>query len=139
MKFVSLFFFAALMTGTWMMSHGKRQVPERVHADVQRDLRQIIADLLKENAPRSKNLVFQRIYTHADDASHLTATFRYTFDDAGDDNEPTHVGISGTASLEKVSEVDDVSTWKLSNVKLSDSEVEFAEPLIITATPKTTK
>ena len=134
MKFISLIFFVAAMTGTWMASHAKRAVPESVHVGIQDDLQRIIGELLQKNAPQAKNLKFERFYTETNSASKVTAFFRYGFDDAAEGGETTRTTIAGSAILNKTGETADNSTWSLDELKLSDSEVDFAEPLHVTAT-----
>jgi hypothetical protein len=138
MKFISLIFFVAAMTGTWMASHAKRAVPESVHTGIQDDLKRIIGDLLQKNAPDAKNLVFERFYTQTNSPAKVTAYFSYAFDDKTEEGAPTRTQIAGSAILNKTGETPEESTWSLDELKLLDSAVDFNEPLQITATAQPT-
>ena len=133
MKFISLIFFVAAMTGTWLASHAKSAVPESVHTGIQNDLKDIIGDLLRKNAPDSKNLKFERFYTSTDSPTRVTAYFSYAFDDRTADGELARTSIAGSATLNKTGETAAESTWSLDELKLLDSAVDFSEPLQITA------
>lgn len=133
MKFISLIFFALATTGTWMATHAKRAVEQSVHIGIQNDLKRIITEYVKGKLPDSKNLVFEKFYTKTINAGQVVAFFNYAFEDKTEDGEPARVEIEGSATLNKIEETAEASTWNLDQLKILNNKVDFTEPIQITA------
>ena len=133
MKFISLIFFALATSGTWMATHAKRAVEESVHVGIQNDLKRIITEYVQSKLPQSKNLVFDKFYTKTINKGQVIAFFNYAFEDKTDDGEPARVEIEGSATLNKVEETAEASTWNLDQLKILNNKVDFSEPIQITA------
>jgi hypothetical protein len=133
MKIVSVIFFALALSGTWMAAHAKRQISQSVHVGIQNDLKRIITEYVQKNLPQSKNLRFEKFWTETVKKNQVKALFAYSFEDVSEDGEPATVEISGSATLNKVSEANDVSTWSFDELRILDNKVSFDEPLQITA------
>lgn len=133
MKIVSVLVFAAAMLGSWIVVHGKKPVAESVHAGIQSDLRQIIADYIQKNRPDSKNLVFQRFWTETINPNKVRALFLYSFEDKTESGEMAEVTLEGSAILNKTEETPEVITWSFDELKVLGNSVNFTEPIQITA------
>lgn len=133
MKIVSVIFFAVALTGTWMMAHATKAVPESVHIGIQNDLKRVISEYIQKNLPQSKNLRFDKFWTETVKKDRVKAYFTYSFDDTTDEGEPAEVEIEGSATLNKVEETADTSTWSFDELQISDNKVNFTEPIKITA------
>lgn len=135
MKIISLIVFLAAIIGTWHFSHRALAVPESIHVDIQNELKQIIADYVHKQLPTSKNVVFTRFWTQTVNPTKVKASFAYSFDDDGK-NGPTTVDINGYAILNKSKEDANSEEWSFDELHISDSGVDFQQPLTITTSPK---
>lgn len=133
MKIVSVLIFAAALIGTWVAAHTPRVVPESVHADIQSELKTIIAEYIQKNLPESKNLRFEKFWTETVKASQVKAYFAYSFEDKTESGEEAAVEIEGSAILNKVEETPENVTWSFDTLIISDNKVTFSEPIRITA------
>lgn len=133
MKIVSVLVFAAAMVGSWILVHGQKPVSESVHAGIQSDLKQIIADYIQKNRPESKNIVFQRFWTETINPNKVKALFLYSFEDKTESGEMAEVTLEGSAILNKTNETPEMATWSFDELKILGNAVTFTEPLQITA------
>ena len=97
MKIVSVLVLAIAMIGSWTLVNSKRPVAESVHAGIQSDLKNIIAEYVQQNLPESKNLRFQRFYTENVNENQVRAFFTYSFEDKAESGEVAEVTLEGTA------------------------------------------
>ena len=133
MKVVSLLVFAVALVGSWALVHSKKMVAESVHIGIQNDLRNIITDFVQKNLPQSKNLRFEKMWTETVKKDKVMAHFVYSFEDNSQGTEPATVQVNGTAVLNKVNETPQMATWSFDELKILDNEVNFTEPVQITA------
>jgi hypothetical protein len=133
MKVVSLFVFAVALIGSWALVHSKKMVAESVHIGIQNDLRNIITEYVQKNLPQSKNLRFEKMWTETLKKDKVAAYFVYSFEDSSQGSEPATVQVNGRAILNKVNETPQMATWSFDELKILDNEVNFSEPLHITA------
>jgi hypothetical protein len=133
MKVVSLLVFAVALVGSWALVHSKKMVAESVHIGIQNDLRNIITEYVQKNLPQSKNLRFEKMWTETLKKDKVAAYFVYSFEDSSQGNEPATVQVNGRAILNKVNETPQMATWSFDELKILDNEVNFSEPLQITA------
>lgn len=134
MKVVSLLVFAVALVGSWAMVHSKKLVAESVHIGIQNDLRNIITEYVQKNLPDSKNLKFEKMWTETVKKDRVKAYFVYSFEDQSNGSEPAIVEINGSAILNKVNETPQMATWSFDEFKILDNEVNFTDPVQITAT-----
>lgn len=133
MKVVSLLVFAVALVGSWALVHSKKMVAESVHIGIQNDLRNIITEYVQKNLPQSKNLRFEKMWTETLKKDKVAAYFVYSFEDNSQGNEAATVQVNGRAILNKVNETPQMATWSFDELKIMDNEVNFTEPLQITA------
>ena len=114
------------------MVHAPRPVSESVHADIQNDLKNIIAEYVQKNLPDSRNLKFEKFWTETVTPNQVKASFVYSFDNP-DGGETAQVQIQGSAILNKVDETAETVTWSFDQLSISDNKVTFTEPIQITA------
>jgi hypothetical protein len=122
-----------MLSGTWMMVHAQRPISESVHAGIQSDLKRVISEYVQKNLPQSKNLRFEKFWTETVSKTQVKAYFAYTFEDSTEEGQPAEVEIEGSAVLNKVEETADSSTWSFDELKILDNQVNFTEPIQITA------
>lgn len=133
MKIISVLIFAAALVGSWVAAHTPRAVPESVHADIQNELKKIIAEYIQKNLPESKNLRFEKFWTKTMTPTQVQAFFSYSFEDKMEDGEDAAVGIEGSALLNKIEETPENVTWSFDSLTISDNKVTFTDPIRITA------
>jgi hypothetical protein len=133
MKVVSLLVFAVALVGSWALVHSKKMVAESVHIGIQNDLRNIITEYVQKNLPQSKNLRFEKMWTETVKKDKVAAYFVYSFEDNSQGSEPATVQVNGRAILNKVNETPQMATWSFDELKILDNEVNFSEPLQISA------
>lgn len=133
MKVVSLLVFAVALIGTWSLAHSKKMVAESVHVGIQNDLRNIITEYVQKNLPESKNLRFEKMWTETVKKDKVAAHFVYSFEDNSQGGEPATVQVNGRAILNKINETPQMATWSFDELKILDNEVNFSEPIQITA------
>lgn len=134
MKIVSVLLFAAALIGSWHLVNRRVAVPEQMHASIQSELKNIIADYVQKNRPNSKNLQFEKFWTEAAKPNRVKAYFTYSFEDTSEESGETLTEISGTAVLNRAGETPDEVTWSLDELNIENNKVEFQEPINITAT-----
>jgi hypothetical protein len=108
-------------------------VAESVHIGIQNDLRNIITEYVQKNLPQSKNLRFEKMWTETLKKDKVAAYFVYSFEDNSQGSEPATVQVNGRAILNKVNETPQMATWSFDELKILDNEVNFSEPLQISA------
>ncbi len=136
MKFISVVFFTAALIGTWHLVHEPRPVAESVHAGIQNDLRNIIADYIRQNRPGTEDVHFESLWTETISDRQVKAHFRYWFDDRDQESgESAAVHIEGSAVLNKVDENEEVVTWSFDELSIADTKITFETPIQITARP----
>lgn len=133
MKIVSVVVFTIALIGSWVLVHASAPVPESMHVGIQNDLKNIIAEYVQKNLPKSKNLRFDKFWTETVKKDLVKASFIYSFEDETAENGNTVVEIEGSAMLNKGEETKDSVTWTLNSLQIKDSRVDFQEPIHITA------
>lgn len=133
MKIVSILVFAAALIGSWSMVHAKKPVSESVHVGIQNDLKTIISEYVQQQLPNSQNLRFERFWTEVVNKNRVKASFVYSFDDTSEESGATTLQVEGSAILNKLSETPEVATWTLDELHILDSQINFEEPVQITA------
>lgn len=133
MKIVSVLIFATALIGSWYVVHAKRPIAQSVHAGIQADLKNIIAEYVQKNLPESRGLRFEKFWTETVQKNKVKAYFVYSFEDTTEGGEPASVEIEGSAILNKIDENEEVVTWSFDELQILDNKVEFSEPIQVTA------
>jgi hypothetical protein len=131
MKIISLLVFVFALIGSWYLTHREQTIPESVHAGIQDELKQIIAEYVQKNLPNSKNLTFKRFWTETLQKNKIKASFIYSFDDTNETSGAVGMEIDGFAILNKVSENPDSTEWSFDELKILNNGIEFREPIRI--------
>ncbi len=133
MKIVSVVFFTGALIGSWYLMRAHSPISEAMHMDIQNDLKQIITEYVEKSLPQSKNLRFEKFWTEAVKPTKVKAFFAYSFEDQSEENGATLMRIEGSAVLNKIEQTEETVTWSLDELKIQDNQVDFQEPIHITA------
>ena len=131
MKILSVIFFAFALVGTWALAHVAKPVPEAVHEGIQTDLKRVITEYITKNRPGAINLRFDKVWTETISPKQVRAYFNYAFHES--EGEVAEVTIVGSALLNKIGETPEGSTWSFDDIKVSDDEITFTEPMQVTS------
>ena len=105
------------------------ELSESLHGALQENFESSISQHIKQRHPQIQGIDFQKIQTeNTDNPDRVNISFSYLLsvkDDAGD----SEILIDGTAVLVRKSS----NRWTLTDFKVTDSFLEFSEPLVIKA------
>ncbi len=137
MRYLGLLIILSFISLTWHLSKLEAKVPVGIHHDIQMDLAKIITAAIQTQLPTAKNIEFKRLFSEAKDADEVHVFFEYSFEDDKQPTEGISTGISGEAIVKR--NVQDPATWVLDQVRLSESNIEFKDGLVVTREGDTTQ
>lgn len=134
MKFLGVIFFLVAMNWSWSLIHSEMSTSEQVHVGIQKDMKRIISEYIKENLPTSNNLKFKKFWTEKVGLKKIKAFFVYSFEDSQGGFGPARVEVEGSALLTRApDESEEFETWSFDELTIEDNRIEFKEGLEITS------
>lgn len=142
MKYLSLLFLVICMSWSWAISHSPAPVAETTHVGIQNDLKRLISEYIKENAPEAQGLRFEQFWTQTLNKNQVKAVFSYSFQQ-GEEGDPrtARIGIEGYALLNRGDDPSgEYDVWSLDSLFVENNRIEFKEGTsIVTSGPQTEK
>ncbi len=119
---------------SWKLANFESPISQQVHVSIQQDLKKIISDYIQQNLPNSKDLRFDRFWTETMSLDKVKASFLYSFEDTTEASGQARVQVDGYAILnrDKASSDDKKETWSFDELYISNSQIEFKDPMTIT-------
>ena len=112
------------------MVQSDQKVPEIIHAEIQDDLKQTIADYVYQKLPNVKNIKFSNIWSESLGENKIKAHFKYSFDEDSSEVGKSENLIDGFAILNKSDQTDEGATvWSLDEIQILNNHVTFEEGL----------
>lgn len=120
------FIFVILIT--WFYIHNnKNSSNENTHRWLQEQFQVVISDYIEKNDPQIQEIHFNKIYTKkTNNPLHVEIFFSYTLT-IDDSSASGNTHLSGKALLTQKND----RTWVLSNFEVTNSILEFSEPIQI--------
>ena len=130
LSYISLAGLALLLILSWMyLYQSPKELSELEHGALQEKFQSVISDYVKKNHPKILRITFHKAWTeNTSDRNRVKVYFSYSLI-VRDQKADNKMVIDGTASLNRKSG----NHWLLTDFKVTDSMVEFSEPLIIKA------
>ncbi len=127
MRYLSLILIVLAMWWTWSITHSRAEISESEHANVQRELKDVIRNYITSHLPSAKNIQFERFWTETLKPNSIRASFAYTFDDEDTDHTAARIGIEGNAVLNRqVSQTPDAGdVWSLDQLNVTNNHYIF--------------
>ena len=109
------------------------EIEEQVHGNLQNRFQVLIADFVAKKHPEVTEITFHRVWTkNTSNSNEIKIFFNYTLLTEGESGG--ELLISGEALLQRSSEKE--SLWVVQNFQVTDSFLDFSEPLLIKAGPQ---
>ena len=106
---------------------------EQMHGNLQNRFQNLIADFVAKKHPEVTEITFHRVWTkNTSNSNEIKIFFNYTLLTEGEAGG--ELLISGEALLQKSPEKE--SLWVVQNFQVTDSFLDFSEPLLIKAAPQ---
>ena len=132
LSYISLAGLALLLIFSWIyLEQSSEELSESVHSALQEKFQSVVSDYVEKNYPTINQITFHKTWTeNTSDPNHIKVYFSYSLT-IKDNKADSEMIMDGTANLSRTSK----NRWLLTNFKVTDSLVEFSQPLIIKALP----
>ncbi len=136
-KFLSLVVFLVGFVWTWTLFNSEPKISYGVHAGLQSKLTSMIEETLKKARPNIYDFAMENLTTETVDENKISAKFRYSYMESGEEKEKTHQTVHGEATLNRApGENAADQKWIVQTVKTDQSQIEFQEGTVIGAGPE---
>lgn len=130
MKYISVLIFLLAMHWTWGLAYHERPISERVHIDIQTDIKKILTEYIDQNVPNSKDLRFEKFWTEPLNDNQIKVSFIYSFDDSAEQTGEARVKIDGHVTLTRRPEPGSTE-WTYEEWIIENNQVDFKDALQI--------
>lgn len=136
-KFLSLVVFLVGFVWTWSLFNSESTISYGVHAGLQSKLAVMIEETLKKARPNIYDFTMENLTTEALDENKVSAKFRYSYMESGEEKEKTHQTVRGEAILNRTAGENPADQkWIVQSVKTDQSQIEFQEGTVIGSGPE---
>lgn len=136
-KFLSLIVFLVGFVWTWSLFNSEPKISYAVHAGLQSKLTSMIEETLKKARPNIYGFAMENLSTETLDENKISAKFRYSYMESGEEKEKTHQTVHGEAILNRTAGENSADQkWIVQNVRTDQSQIEFQEGLVIGSGPE---
>ncbi len=133
MRYIKLLILSLILSVTWIWVQKDQKVSELVHAEIQEDLKQLIANYIKKQLPDSKNIMFKNIWSETISDGKVKAHFKYSFDDSDKTAGTAGIAVDGYAILhQKNKRQNNIDIWTLEEIQILNNHITFKEGLTLT-------
>lgn len=137
-KFLSLVVFLVGFIWTWSLFNSEPKISYGVHAGLQSKLTIMIEETLKKARPNIYAFAMENLTTETLDENKISAKFRYSYMESGEEKERTHQTVHGEAILNRTAGENTADQkWIVQNVRTDQSQIEFQEGIVIGSGPET--
>lgn len=137
-KFLSLVVFLVGFIWTWSLFNSEPKISYGVHAGLQSKLALMIEETLKKARPGIYAFAMENLTTETLDENKISAKFRYSYMENGEEKEKTHQTVHGEAVLNRTAGENPADQkWIVQNVRTDQSQIEFQEGIVIGSGPET--
>ena len=132
LSYIPLAGLALLLIFSWIyLEQSSEELSESVHSALQEKFQSVVSDYVKKNYATINHITFHKTWTeNTSDPSHIKVYFSYSLT-IKDNKADSEMIMDGTANLNRTSK----NRWLLTDFKVTDSLVEFSQPLVIKALP----
>jgi hypothetical protein len=136
-KFLSLVVFLVGFIWTWSLFNSEPKISYDIHAGLQSKLTIMIEDTLKKARPNIYAFAMENLTTETLDENKISAKFRYSYMENGEEKEKTHQTVHGEAILNRTAGENAADQkWIVQNVRTDQSQIEFQEGTVIGSGPE---
>ncbi len=137
MRYLSLILIVFVMWWTWAVVHSPAVISQAEHERIQTELKQVINNYITTHLPTAKNIHFDQFWTKTLNRHTIRASFSYTFDDAGVNNQIVRIGINGYAILDHKANsaatgtATNADVWSLDKLNVTNDRYMFLNGTLV--------